>query len=301
MPSAIQINQNESAQAVADATTLGKVLTSMGSVGVALSGGVDSAVVAAAAHLALGSRALAFTGDSPSVARAEILHAIEIALLIGIRHELMPTHEFDSASYVANDGSRCYHCKSTLYDTALPNMKDWGVEFLVSGANLDDLGDYRPGLQAAAERLVRHPLVEAGLNKDRVRGLARYYSLPIWDKPASPCLSSRIAPGVEATPERVARVEAGEILLRSLGYPVCRVRVHAEELARVEIPADAIVAFMGGNHHELVTQKLLELGFRYVTLDLKGFQSGSMNSMVPLGIRSKYSKPNGYQSPEASA
>jgi uncharacterized protein len=141
-----------------------------------LSGGVDSAVVAAAAHLALGSRALAFTGDSPSVARAEILHAIEIALLIGIRHELMPTQEFDSASYVANDGSRCYHCKSTLYDTALPNMKDWGVEFLVSGANLDDLGDYRPGLQAAAERLVKHPLVEAGLNKDRVRGLARYYS-----------------------------------------------------------------------------------------------------------------------------
>lgn len=270
------------------ASALEKILASMGSVAVALSGGVDSAVVAAAAHRALGEKAMAFTGQSPSVARTELDHAREMASLIGIHHEVVATEEFSSPAYVANDGSRCYHCKSTLYDTALGHLSVWRVQNLASGANLDDLGDYRPGLQAAAERRVRHPLVEAGLDKSKVRTLARHYGLPIWDKPASPCLSSRIAPGIEATPERVARVEAAEEILRQLGYPVCRVRVHAEEMARLELPLEELAGFLSSGHHGLVSEKLLLLGFRFVTLDLRGFQSGSLNTLVPLGIRAKY-------------
>jgi pyridinium-3,5-biscarboxylic acid mononucleotide sulfurtransferase len=281
-------NQNNDTIAMAYADALEQVLGSLGSVAVALSGGVDSAVVAAAAHRALKAQAMAFTGDSPSVARAELQIAMETAALIGIRHAVVPTGEFNSPAYVANDGSRCYHCKSTLYDAAITHMTGWGVEWVASGANLDDLGDYRPGLQAAAERKVRHPLVEAGLNKTQVRQLARHYGLPIWDKPASPCLSSRIAPGIQATPERVARVESAEAFLRSLGYPVCRVRVHADELARVELPVHELPGFLNAGHHEALTDKLLALGFRFVTIDLRGFKSGSLNSLIPLGIRSKF-------------
>ncbi|RLS38220.1 MAG: ATP-dependent sacrificial sulfur transferase LarE [Planctomycetota bacterium] len=273
-----------------DASRLLAVLAGLKSVAVALSGGVDSAVVACAAQRALGSQALAFTGDSPSVARNDIDHACQIASLLGIRHELVPTQEFDFPAYVANDGARCYHCKSTLYDTAGQHMVRWGTSYILSGANLDDLGDYRPGLQAAAERQIRHPLVEAGLGKDRVRALARLWGLPIWDKPASPCLSSRLAPGVQATPERVARVESGELFLRDLGYPVCRVRVHAGELARVEIPAESIPAFIHNDHLTPVSVRLKELGFQFVTLDMEGFRTGNLNILVPLGIRTSYAK-----------
>lgn len=300
MPDDIKKNPSILNRVPEAAAALDRVLKSMGSVAVALSGGVDSAVVAAAARKALGDKAIAFTGDSASVARLEMKHASDMARLVGIRHVVLPTREFETPAYVANDGSRCYHCKSTLYDTALEHVESWGVDFIASGANLDDLGDYRPGIQAAAERKIRHPLIEAGLNKEHVRALARHFDLPIWDKPASPCLSSRIAPGVEATPERVARVEAAEILLRSLGYTVCRVRVHADELARVELPAESLAGFFSAGHHVLVHAKLLELGFRFVTLDLKGFQSGSLNSLVPLGIRAKFQTPTENQHAEAT-
>ena len=179
----------------------------MRSVAVALSGGVDSAVVAKAAYLAVGAKAVAFTADSPSVARRDIQAAREVAALIGIRHEILNTSEFEKPAYRANDGTRCYHCKSELYLQVAARLEQFGLAVVCSGANRDDLGDYRPGLTAAAERGVRHPLIEAGLGKAEVRGVAREWGLPVWDKPASPCLSSRLAPGVEATPERVARVE----------------------------------------------------------------------------------------------
>lgn len=257
----------------------------LGSAAVALSGGVDSAVTAAAAVRALGDRAVAVTADSPSVARVDLADAIRVAAHIGIRHVVVETREFDSPAYAANDGTRCYHCKSELYDRVFALRESLGVAWVLSGANRDDLADYRPGLRAAAERGVRHPLVEAGLGKTEVRAVARHWGLPVADKPASPCLSSRIAPGVPATAERVARVEAAEAHLREAGFSDCRVRVHEGELARVEVPAGEIGRWFEGGRREGLTAALRGLGFRFVTLDLDGLRSGSLNELIPLGVR----------------
>src|SRR5581483_3715743 len=184
----------------------------------------------------LGDRAIAVTADSPSVPRAEIEDACRLAQRIGIRHRVIPTSEFTDADYVRNDGSRCYYCKSELYSRIETLWPELSVSVICSGANLDDAGDYRPGLKAAAEHRVRHPLQEAGFTKADVRALARDWGLPTWDKPASPCLSSRLAPGVEVTRDRTARIEEAENYLHALGYRECRVRLHEGELARIEVP-----------------------------------------------------------------
>jgi pyridinium-3,5-biscarboxylic acid mononucleotide sulfurtransferase len=212
------------------------VLRGLGSAAVAFSGGIDSTVVAQAARLALGERAVAVTADSASVPRAEIDDARRLAERIGIRHLLVTTEEFADPDYTRNDGSRCYFCKSELYSRIETLLPELGVAVICSGANLDDEGDYRPGLKAAAEHRVRHPLQEAGFTKADVRALALSWDLPTWDKPASPCLSSRLAPGVEVTRERTARVEAAEAYLHALGLRECRVRLHEGELARIEAP-----------------------------------------------------------------
>src|SRR5438876_3204735 len=212
-------------------------LRGMERVAVALSGGIDSTVVAKAASLALGDRAVAVTADSPSVARSELEDARRLAQQIGIRHRIVATEEFGDPDYVRNDGTRCYFCKSELYTRIEKLLPELGVAVICSGANLDDQGDYRPGLKAAGEHAVRHPLQEAGCTKADVRALARAWELPTWDKPASPCLSSRLAPGVEVTHERTQRVEDAEAYLHALGYRECRVRLHEGELARVEVPA----------------------------------------------------------------
>lgn len=266
-----------------------EILHTLEMVVVAFSGGIDSTVVAKAAYLALGDRATAVTADSPSVPRAEVDEAKQLARQIGIRHEIVQTDEFADPNYIRNDGSRCYFCKSELYsriETLLPKL---GAAVICSGANLDDQGDYRPGLKAAAEHRVRHPLQEAGFTKADVRALALEWGLPTWDKPASPCLSSRLAPGVAVTHERTARVEAAEKYLHDLGWRECRVRLHEGELARIEVPAATLVRLADPQLREGLVRCLKELGFKYVTLDLEGFRSGSLNDLVSLDFKRLFS------------
>ncbi|MFM7151281.1 MAG: ATP-dependent sacrificial sulfur transferase LarE [Gemmataceae bacterium] len=258
------------------------------SVAVAFSGGIDSTLVAKAAHLAKGDSALAFTADSPSVPRTELEEASRLAKLIGIRHEILPTAEFSNPDYLRNDGSRCFHCKDELYARIVERTGDLGVEVILSGANRDDAGDYRPGLRAASEHGVRHPLLELGIGKQEVRELARHWDLPTWNKPASPCLSSRLAPGVAVTPERTARIEAAERFLRDLPLPDCRVRLHENELARIEVPLEHLHRLANPSTREDIARRFKALGFRFITLDLEGFRSGSMNELIPLELKSRY-------------
>lgn len=257
-------------------------------VAVAFSGGVDSTVVAKAARLALGDRAVAVTADSPSVPRAELTDARRLAAEVGIRHVILETDEFDNPNYLKNDGSRCYYCKNELYSAIERNLASLGVPLIASGANLDDAGDYRPGLTAAAEHHVRHPLREAGFTKADVRAAAKAWGLSVWDKPASPCLSSRLAPGLAVTPERTARVEAAEKLLKEFGLRDCRVRYHDGDLARLEIPTGEITRFAGEPIRSRLVTALHDLGFKFVTLDLAGFRSGSLNDLVPLEIKTRF-------------
>jgi uncharacterized protein len=264
------------------------VLRAMPRVAVAFSGGVDSAVVAYAAKLTQGDGAVAVTADSPSVPRSELADAKRLAEAIGIRHIIVTTTEFDNPDYLKNDGRRCYFCKSELYSRIERLLPELGHPVVVSGANLDDLGDYRPGLTAASEKGIRHPLQEAGLTKADVRALAKQWNLPVWDKPASPCLSSRIAPGLAVTPERTHRVEEAEAYLKTLGLRDCRVRYHEGDLARLELPKDDVARFAAEPLRTKVADRLRQLGFQFVVIDLEGLRSGSMNGLIDVQIRQQY-------------
>jgi pyridinium-3,5-biscarboxylic acid mononucleotide sulfurtransferase len=267
------------------------ILADLPSVAVALSGGIDSALMAAAAFKVLGDHAIALTADSPSVPRSDLADAERVAKLIGIRHQILRTREFDNPDYLKNDGSRCYFCKSELYTRIEAVLPELGIKTVVSGANLDDLGDYRPGLIAASEHQVRHPLQEAGFTKADVRALAQAWGLPVWDKPASPCLSSRVAPGLAVTPERTQRIEAAENFLKQAGFRECRVRYHEGDLARVEVPSQEVSRLMAEPLREELTQYLRQLGFRYVTIDLEGFRSGNLNNLIPIELKARFTPP----------
>ena len=251
---------------------------------VAYSGGVDSVVVAKAAYLSLGDAAVAVTGTSASLATGELENAIAVARQIGIRHEIIPTQEFENDAYLRNAPDRCYHCKTELYSRLEQLVLQRDVGVILNGANADDAGDYRPGMRAAAEHQVRSPLLECGLTKSDVRNLAAHWSLPVWDKPASPCLSSRVAYGESVTPERLAMIDQAEQFLRHHGFPLVRVRYHPGDLARIEIPVGDLSKILEGNFREQLAQFLHQLGFRFITLDVDGFRSGSLNSLISLAV-----------------
>jgi uncharacterized protein len=259
-----------------------ETLRSYGRAAVAYSGGIDSTVVAQAAYEALGDAAIAVTAVSESLAAGELEEAQEIAQKIGIRHRVIRTEEFADPNYRRNDSDRCYFCKSELYGRLAGMLNELAVEVIASGANTDDMGDYRPGLRAASEHGVRHPLQECGLNKADVRALARGWGLPTWDKPATPCLSSRVAYGEDPTPERVRMIDQAEQWLRQHGLRVLRVRYHKGDLARIEVPVDDLPRFVELQLRGELIAAFRTLGFKFVTLDLEGFRSGSMNSVIPI-------------------
>ncbi len=264
------------------AERLVELIRGYASCAVAFSGGVDSTVVAKAAQLALGDRAVAVTGTSASLASGELDEARRLAAQIGIRHEVLQTDEFSQDDYVRNAPDRCYHCKTELYTQMEGVAERLGVAVMANGANVDDLGDYRPGMVAAGERQVLSPLAECGYRKADVRALAEFWDLPVWDKPATPCLSSRVAYGEAVTPERLAMIDAAEQYLRSFGLRGLRVRYHKGDMARLEVPLEALAELCAAGVREQVVTRLKQLGFKYVTLDLEGFRSGSLNALVSI-------------------
>ncbi len=259
-----------------------EILRGYGRLAVAYSGGVDSAVVAKAAQVALGDATIAVTAVSDSLAAGELEEATDLARKIGIKHRVIRTEEFADPNYLRNSSDRCYFCKSELYGRLEGLMNVLEVDTIASGANMDDQGDHRPGMKAAGEHGVRHPLQEAGLTKDHVRALAKAWDLPTWDKPATPCLSSRIAYGEAVTPERVKMIDAAEGWLRRQGLKLLRVRYHKGDLARIEIPIDELPRLADPVVRAALIPAFRELGFKFVTLDLEGFRSGSLNTLIPL-------------------
>jgi uncharacterized protein len=281
---------NAIAGIVAKRDRLIEVLRGYGSVAVAFSAGIDSTVVAKAAQLALRDAAVAVTAVSDSLASGELDEAKELAQLIGIRHVVIRTSEFDDPNYTRNAADRCYFCKTELYTNLERLLPSLGVAVMANGANTDDTGDWRPGMTAATEHRVASPLIEAGLGKFDVRELARHWGLPTWDKPATPCLSSRIAYGLEVTPDRVRQIDAAEQFLRDRGFRELRVRYPQPDVARIEVPVAELAKLVEPSLRDELVQHLKSLGFKSITLDLEGFRSGSMNALLPIaGISNRKS------------
>jgi pyridinium-3,5-biscarboxylic acid mononucleotide sulfurtransferase len=248
---------------------------------VAYSGGVDSAYLAFIANRTLGAQARAVTALSPSVSRMQQDLVKDFVSAHGLNHTIVHSAEMENPDYTANPANRCYFCKSELFTLLARLKKEWGVEVVFDGSNQDDVGDYRPGRQAAAEQEILSPFIEVGLRKEDIRALSRKWGLSTWDLPSMPCLSSRFPYGVEITEEKLRQVDRAEAFLRDMGFRNFRVR-HHETLARIEIDRAEMSQILDADLLEVINREFRSLGYHYVTLDMQGFRSGSLNELLKL-------------------